>query len=295
MDEKAREEENITEINLGIVGIEAIDAVFLPVDEIHPDSNQPRKIFPDESLHELADSIRNNGLISPIIVRPNGNGYSIVAGERRYRASKLAGHQRVFCIVKNVSEAEAFKLGLIENLHREDLNPIDEAAGYQKLLDEYGWTHERLAQEFKRSRTYVSKILTINKVPEAICDKCATSHIDKNTIIEIAKAPSSETMEKLVDKVVRHNLSVRDVKEEVKSIKEGSQPKEKGRGHPVDNSPVSALRKETLAYDKKILKNATLNPVQFSWEERARLIQAMRSMIEHANGFIESFSREVEG
>jgi len=265
-------------------------AKMIPTSRIHPDPNQPRKTFPEESLKELTDSIRDKGVLSPLIVRQNGNGYIIITGERRHKASVLAGLLQIPCIVKNVSEEEAFELSLAENLHREDLNPVDEAAGYKKLLEKYGWTQERLGNEFRKSKAFISEILSINNLPEPILKKVHTCELPKKTIVEIAKAPPDKT-EELVEKVIEQDLSFRKVKDEVKALKDEAQRKEKSSVRPVDSSPYWVFRKETIKYTKQMQQIAMIDHQKYVADDKTGIISSLRIMVEHATYLLEVFTQ----
>ena len=128
----------------------------IDISQIVPNKNQPRKEFDGESLNELSHSIKTYGVIQPIIVRKVGSSYEIVAGERRWKASKIAGLKEVPCLVKNIKELEAMKLALIENLQREDLNPIEEARAFKELMDNHKLTQEEVAQVVGKSRSYIA-------------------------------------------------------------------------------------------------------------------------------------------
>ena len=130
--------------------------ISTPIERVYPDENQHRKTFHDETLKELADSIRIHGVIQPLLVRKFGSGYQIIAGERRYRASQMAGLKEIPVIVKDFDEREAQEAALIENLQREDLNPIDEACGYAALMHAYNLTQEEAARQIGKSRAAVA-------------------------------------------------------------------------------------------------------------------------------------------
>ena len=152
-------EENSLDVSSGITE--------LRLSEIEPNRDQPRKVFDQEALEELAESIRVHGLIQPILVRPGKGGiYSIIAGERRWRASRLAGLVKIPVIIKDCSDEETAQLALIENLQREDLNPIEEAEGYKKLMDDFSLTQERVAELVGKSRPAVANALRLLGLPE---------------------------------------------------------------------------------------------------------------------------------
>ena len=140
------------------------------VDEIEPNPNQPRKIFNSAALDELSASIKSSGVIQPVIVRRQGEGYQLVAGERRWRAARQAGLSRVPAIVREVTDAESLELALVENLLREDLNPMEEAEAYDKLLARFGWTQEELSQRVGKERSSIANALRLLRLPPPIQD-----------------------------------------------------------------------------------------------------------------------------
>lgn len=144
-------------------------AVTLPIGEIEPNREQPRKAFDDEALAELSASIAQHGVLQPLLVRPmSGGGYQIVAGERRYRASRMAGLTELPVVIRELSDKEAAQLALIENLQREDLNPMEEALGFQKLMESYGLTQEETAHIVNKSRPAVANALRLLNLPEEV-------------------------------------------------------------------------------------------------------------------------------
>ena len=144
-------------------------SVLLPISQVEPGLKQPRKRFEEEALQDLADSIRTHGLLQPLTVRRLSSGYyQIIAGERRWRASKLAGLTEVPAIVIEADDRKVMELGLIENLQREDLNPMEEAGGYQVLMEEYGLTQEEVAQRVGKSRPAVANALRLMALPDAV-------------------------------------------------------------------------------------------------------------------------------
>ena len=144
-------------------------SVTLRISEIEPNREQPRKYFDEEALTELADSIRQHGVIQPLLVRPMENGtYQLVAGERRWRASRMAGLTEVPVVIKDLSEIEAMELALIENLQRQDLNPIEEAVGFQQLMERYSMTQEQVASRVGKSRPAVANALRLLNLPEQV-------------------------------------------------------------------------------------------------------------------------------
>ena len=142
--------------------------VDVPVDQIEVNPNQPRKDLDFKSLGELAASIKTSGVIQPVIVRRQAGGYQLIAGERRWRAARQAGLERIPAILREATDAQSLELALVENLLREDLNPIEEAEAFQKLLAQFGWTQEELAQRIGRDRSSIANSLRLLRLPEEI-------------------------------------------------------------------------------------------------------------------------------
>src|SRR5581483_2589626 len=144
--------------------------IDLPIDQIAVNPNQPRKVFRPEALDELAASIKSSGVIQPVVVRRVGQGYQLIAGERRWRAARQAGLERIPAVVREATDAESLELALVENLLREDLNPMEEAEAYQSLLAQFQWTQEELAQRIGRDRSSIANSLRLLRLPEPIQD-----------------------------------------------------------------------------------------------------------------------------
>lgn len=192
-------------------GIEEIDLELLD-----PMLDQPRQSFDDDSISELAQSIKQEGVISPLIVIKMDDRYNIVAGERRFRASKLAGLSSIPCIVKDLSNEQIYKLSLIENIQREDLNPIDEAEAYQRLIEKFKYTQEQLAEGLGKSRSSIANSLRLNKLSEAVKQSIRDSKISLGHAKVLAGLNSKELQEKLCRRIINENLSVRDLEAIIK-------------------------------------------------------------------------------
>lgn len=192
-------------------GIEEIDLELLD-----PMLDQPRQSFDDDSISELAQSIKQEGVISPLIVVKIDDRYSIVAGERRFRASKLAGLSSIPCIVKDLSNEQIYKLSLIENIQREDLNPIDEAEAYQRLIEKFKYTQEQLADGLGKSRSSIANSLRLNKLSEAVKQSIRDSKISLGHAKVLAGLSSKELQEKLCRRIINENLSVRELEAIIK-------------------------------------------------------------------------------
>ena len=181
----------------------------LPIASIVRNPDQPRKSFDETQLSELSDSIKQNGVLQPILVRKKGDKYEIVAGERRYQASKLAGLKEIPAIVREIDDAEVFQLALIENLQRSDLTPIEEARGYRQLLDTKGLTQEGLAKILSKSRSAIANTLRLMDLPQEVQDLMEEGQITAGHARAILAVPTGEGRIKLAQKVVAENLTVR--------------------------------------------------------------------------------------
>lgn len=197
---------------------------MLPVSAIVAGKYQPRRHFDEAALAELADSIERHGLMQPIVVREiANNAYEIIAGERRFRASKLAKLTEVPVIVRTLTDAEALELALIENIQRADLNPLEEAAGYQRLMDEFGYTQEKLAPVVGKSRSHIANLLRLLRLPESIKRRIDTGDLTMGhaRALLMAKDP-----EELAQKIVEIGLSVRQAED----LAKGTVPVQAGVG-----------------------------------------------------------------
>lgn len=181
----------------------------LPIEKIVPNPNQPRINFDEEALDELADSIKQNGVLQPILVRKVGKEYQIVAGERRYQASKRAGLKEIPVVIRDIDDSKVFQLALIENLQRSDLNSIEEARGYKQLLQEQGLTQEGLANILSKSRSAIANTIRLLDLPEEVQDLIAQGLLTSGHARAILAVPTKEGRIKLANKVVLENLSVR--------------------------------------------------------------------------------------
>ncbi len=190
------------------------------IKNIHPNANQPRKDFSQDGLNRLADSIREYGVVQPIVLRPlDDNKYEIVAGERRYRASMLAGLETIPAIVKEFSESEYAEIALIENLQRENLNAIEEAIAYQYMIDEHQLTQDKLAKVVGKSRTYITNILRLLKLDSQVQRMVRTGQLSTAHGRTLLSVSDSKMRLGLAKKIQLEDMSVRELEKLVKSIK----------------------------------------------------------------------------
>ncbi len=220
--DKPMVEKLLSEINL--TGKNTIENI--PLNKIIARDDQPRKQFSEDSLNELSKSIEIHGVIQPIIVRKVADNYEIVAGERRYRASILAGLKEIACIIKDIDVENASKLALIENIQREDLNPIEEALAYRHLVHEYNLKQEDISSSLGKSRTYITNTMRLlnldERIIQAIHDGKITSGHGK--VLLGIKDPAEQV--KLAEKIIQFNLNVRDTETEVKQKKKANTSKD---------------------------------------------------------------------
>ncbi len=219
---------------------------MMGVDQLEPGLGQPRTNFPESSLSELADSIKQHGVLQPLLVRENADGsgkYEIIAGERRWRAAQKAQLHEVPVIVLSITDAEAFEIALIENLQREDLDPIDEATGYQRLIDDHDYTQEKLAESLGKSRSHIANMTRLLHLPKAV-----QGHLSEGKIsIGHARALiTAENADDLVKEIIANNLSVRETEKLVAETQGRPQKttKRAAKSEPKKDVDTLALEKD---------------------------------------------------
>jgi ParB family chromosome partitioning protein len=193
------------------------------IEDVHPSAAQPRKNFDNERLEELAASIRTQGIIQPLIVRTRpAGGYELIAGERRWRAAQRAGLHEVPAVIRDVAPSQAFEMALVENLQREDLNPLEEAAGYERLIAEFGYTQEKLADRVGKERSTVANSLRLLRLPESVLGLVAAGRLSMGHARALLGLESAAAMERLARRTVSQDLSVRKVEELVRRDRAGA-------------------------------------------------------------------------
>lgn len=193
-------------------------SVTLPLREIEPNREQPRKTFDEKALNELADSIRKNGVLQPLLVRPMQDGsYQLVAGERRWRASRIAGLHEVPVIIREMSDEQAMEIALIENLQREDLNPIEEAEGLSLLMERYHLTQEQAAERVGMSRPAVANSIRLLNLPEEVRDLTRSGKLSAGHARALLAMGNDADMKAAADEILKKQLSVRDIEKMVKA------------------------------------------------------------------------------
>jgi ParB family chromosome partitioning protein len=213
---------------------------LLPVASIEPHPGQPRRFFDDDALDELAASIKARGLIQPIVVRPHGNRFQIVAGERRWRAAQRAQLHEVPVIVREFDDIETLEVAIVENIQRQDLNAIEEAEAYKRLIDEFGHTQEALGKLVHKSRSHVANLLRLLDLPAGVRSLLASGELSMGHARALI---SAEDPQALADEVVRRGLSVRDTENLVREAKPAATPRRRGDAQSV-NADIEALERQ---------------------------------------------------
>ena len=190
------------------------EIVDLPLDELRPNPYQPRKVFDEEKLQELADSIREHGIFQPIIVKRSSiKGYEIIAGERRVKACRLIGLEKIPAIVRDFTDQQMMEIALLENLQRENLNAIEEATAYKNLLEAMDITQEELARRLGKSRTHITNMLGLLNLPEEVKDMMIEEKLSMSHARVLSKLENKEQIVKLANKIIDENLNVRDIED----------------------------------------------------------------------------------
>ena len=194
-------------------------SVSLPISQVEPGLRQPRKRFDEAAIQDLADSIRTHGVIQPLTVRRLSSGYyQIIAGERRWRAAKIAGLTEIPAVIIEADDRKVMEIGLIENLQREDLNPIEEAAGFKVLMEEYGLTQEDVAQRVGKSRPAVANALRLLALPDAVCQLLEEGRLSAGHARALLPLPGGELQKRMARRIIDEDLSVRQTEALVKRL-----------------------------------------------------------------------------
>ncbi len=204
------------------------EIIKIPVINIKESKFQTRRKITPESLKELVESIKEKGIIEPVIVRPIKEGYEIIAGHRRFLAAKEIGLMEIPCIVKEVSDTEAAEISIIENIQRENLNPIEEAIAIKRLIDEFNLTHEEVAKKIGKSRVYVTNLLRLLKLPSEIKEKIEKGELSEGHARVLLSLKDEEEMIKLAEEIIRKKIPVREIEKKLskKIIKDFSKEEE---------------------------------------------------------------------
>lgn len=242
----------------------------ISIDEIDPNASQPRRDFDKEALEQLADSIREAGVLSPILVVENGMRYRIVAGERRYRAARLAGLETVPCIVRSMTNEQQMEAALIENLQRQDLNPIEEAAAIRSLMQECGYTQEQAARKLGKSRPAIANALRLLNLPKAVTDLVVTGDLSAGHARVLAGLDSEARQLELAHQCVLHGYSVRRLEELAKARPAMRQAAPKREAGPELMALQNAMR-EALGLKTTLSGTETRGKITLSYNSAQEL------------------------
>lgn len=255
---------------------------LIDINDIKPNEKQPRKNFDEAKLDELANSIKEHGLIQPVILRKASRGYEIVAGERRWRACRKAGFKEIPSIIKELTDEENMLVAIIENMQREDLDPIEEAEGLNQMIDTFGLTQEEVSKSVGKSRPYITNALRLLKLPEEVRNFLSQGKLSVGHARAIAGVTDSSRQIELAKYTIEHELSVREIE---KLIKEGNLQKNKAPRRKAEKSPDVKQVEEDL---KQIMgtkvtlsqkgKKGRIEIEYYSKEELERLIGMLKTI-----------------
>lgn len=259
-------------------------AVMLSLLDIEPNKEQARKQFDDAALSELADSIAQHGVLQPLLVRPIfGGGYQLIAGERRWRASRIAGLTQVPAIIKELSDEEAAVISLIENLQREDLNPVEEALGFASLISDFSLTQEEAAKKVGKSRPAVANALRLLKLPEKVLDYVRENKLSAGHARAIAAIEDEKTAIFAADTVIEKGLSVRETEKMVKALTAEKKAKKPSKSRhtffdEVELSLNNSLGRKAKVITKEGKECGTLEIAFFDKDDLARIARILSAL-----------------
>jgi ParB family chromosome partitioning protein len=258
--------------------------LFLDVNDIKPNSQQPRKSFPEDKIEELARSIETHGIIQPIMVRPAGEGYEIVAGERRWRAARKASLKQVPCIVRELTEEQNMLVSIIENMQREDLNPMEEAEALHQMISKFGLTQEEISKSVGKSRPYITNTLRLLKLPEEIRDMVQQGDLTSGHARAIAGVKEETKQIHLAHRVVKEGFSVRETETLANKENEGPDKKSAKAKARAKNREITVMEEElkTALGTKVAINHGTrrgkIEIEYYSREELERLLEMLMSL-----------------
>ena len=266
--------------NLELVDVPGVRFAEIPVTDIHPNRKQPRSVFDEDDMAELVHSVREIGVLQPIVVRTSteagGEPFELVMGERRWRAVQAAGLETIPAIVRDTTDDDLLRDALLENLHRSQLNPLEEAAAYQQLLEDFGATHEQLADRIGRSRPQVSNTLRLLKLPPLVQRRVAASVISAGHARALLALPDAAAMERLAQKIVSEGMSVRATEEAVTLYQSPASPAK-------NNIPRPGARHERLDYLASSLSDRLDTNVKISLGARKGRVSIEFASVEDLN------------
>lgn len=251
----------------------------LSIESIIPNPNQPRTHFNESQLEELSESIQENGVLQPLLVRKKGKKYEIIAGERRYQASKMAGLKKVPVIIKEVDDQKMLELALIENLQRSDLNPIEEAKGYKQLIKASGMTQEALANAVSKSRSTITNSLRLLDLPEQVQEMMYEGKLTSGHARAILAVPFDEARVKLAEKVVAEGLSVRATENLAPLFSVGETPKAPRPVTPQSYKKAARVLRQLFNTGVKVRSSRGKNKIEIEFKDEEDLQRILTSMV----------------
>lgn len=256
----------------------------LPIEDIVPNPNQPRIHFNETELRELSESIQEHGVLQPLLVRKHGNGYEIIAGERRYQASKLAGLEELPVIIKDVDDEEMLALALIENLQRSDLNPVEEAKGYRQLIDASGMTQEALSRAVSKSRSAITNSLRLLDLPEVVQQMIFEGKLTAGHARAILAIPYEDARIKLAEKVVAEGLSVRATENLAPLFSAGETPKTTRPATPQSFKKAARVLRQVFNTNVRVKSSRGKNKIEIEFKDEEELSRILGEMIQFDQG-----------
>ena len=264
-----------TETGAAIVQADAL----VDIELIHPNPNQPRTHFNDVELNELSDSIAEHGVLQPLLVRKDGKGYEIIAGERRYQASKIAGLKEIPVIIKDVDDQKMLEIALIENLQRSDLNPIEEAKGYKQLIKSSGMTQEALSKAVSKSRSAITNSLRLLDLPEQVQQYLFDGRLTAGHARAILAVPYEEQRIKLAEKVVQEGLSVRATENLAPLFSVGDTPKAPRPVTPQSFKKAARVLRGVFNTNVRVKSTRGKNKIEIEFKDEDELAQILERMM----------------
>lgn len=259
-------------------------AEMIRISDIDPRHDQPRKTFDREALELLADSIASYGVLQPIIVRENADlegTYEIIAGERRWRAAKMAGLSEIPAVIFSGDELKAAQVALIENIQREDLNPVEEAMGYGALIDRFGLTQDQVAKQVGRSRSTITNMLRLLELPQEVLEMLREGELTTGHARALLALETEEAMMDVANRIVMRKLSVREVEALVKRINSVNDGEEEERVHPQIQVHMKELERRamsTLGRKVRISRSSRKKVVELTYDNDEDLEALLRSL-----------------
>lgn len=244
---------NIDTLEDNIVKEERNSAIEVNLSEVRSNPYQPRKFFDDDALEELAQSIKEYGVVEPVILKKSIKGYEIVAGERRCKAAKIAGLSTIPAIIKEFTDEEMMEIALLENIQREDLNPIDTAISISNILAVKNITQEEFSKKMGKSRSYVTNLLGLLNLPKSVQELVKNGKLSMSAARSLSKITDEERVIELANKIIKEDLNVRDIEKILSNKKENSKTKYKNEKYRIYEDAISdAIGNKVKISDKKI-------------------------------------------